>query len=176
MGLVLFPGNGGDEPGHARHDEEGHQPSDPADEGDGGDNRPLELAKPFPSLGRPVPGRVGHEGRQDDRADPFGDEEPEQALQRRDQDHEHEQLSDLDADVEGQEGCHEVRARELERLAQGERKPEPVHEAEREREEPSPLDAHHAHDVFERHIEDRDRDERIDQRRKPESTGRVIEG
>ena len=67
----------------------------------------------------------------------LGDDVAEQQAERRDQQHEHEQLPQLDADVERQQRGQQMRAGELQRLAQREREPEAVHEAEGERHEPA---------------------------------------
>src|SRR5687768_2254628 len=60
-----------------------------------------------------------------------------------------------------------MRARELERLAQQKREAEAVHEPERERDRPPPLDLR-ANDVLERHVHNREGDQHLDQRWEPE--------
>ena len=50
---------------------------------------------------------------------------------------EHEQLAELDADVEREQRRQQVRAGELQRLPQREREAEAVHEAEPERDQPA---------------------------------------
>ena len=54
---------------------------------------------------------------------------------------------------------------------QDEREPESVHEPERERDDPPPLELR-ADDVLERHVHDRQRDQHFDQRRKPQRVRR----
>src|SRR5260370_19999083 len=61
-----------------------------------------------------------------------------------------------------------MRSGELQRLPQGERKTKTVHQAKTEGHYPAALQAAAAGDVFERHVNDRNRDERFNQRRKPE--------
>ena len=86
---------------------------------------------------------------------------------------------ELDADVERQQRRQQVRAGELQRLAQREREAEAVHQSRtRRRSTPAraiggassgarvPRD-----DVLERHVDDRDGDQRLDERRKPERVG-----
>ena len=53
----------------------------------------------------------------------------------------HEQLTQLDADVERQQRRQQVRAGELQRLPQREREPEAVHEPEGERDQPAAFNA-----------------------------------
>ena len=78
--------------------------------------------------------------RQQDRADPLGHDEAEQQIEDRNQDHQHEQLPELDADVERQQRRQQVRAGELQRLAQREREPEAVNQPEAEGDRPAPLE------------------------------------
>ena len=80
-----------------------------------------------------MPAGVGDERRQDDRPDPLGDDEPEQQLQRRDEQRQHEELPELDADVERQQRRQQVGPGELQRLPQGEREAEAVNQTEPER-------------------------------------------
>jgi len=108
--------------------------------------------------------------REDDGPHPLGDDVAEQQAERRHHDHQHQQLAELDADVEREQRGEQVRAGELHRVLQAEREAEPVHEAEQERDQPSamrPLDG----DVLQRHVDDRRGDERLDERRKPERVG-----
>ena len=66
-----------------------------------------------------------------------GDHVAEQEIERRNQQDQHQQLSQLDADVERQQRRQQVRAGELQRLPQRERKPEPVDQPEPERHQPA---------------------------------------
>ncbi len=50
-----------------------------------------------------MPCRVRDDGREDDRPHPLGDDVPEQQAERRDEHDEHEQLTELHADVERQQ-------------------------------------------------------------------------
>ena len=58
--------------------------------------------------------------------------------EHRHEQHEHQQLAELDADVERQQRGQQVRSGELQRFAQGERETEAVHQAEREGDDPAP--------------------------------------
>src|SRR5438552_15467477 len=101
-----------------------------------------------------MPGSVGDQRRQDNRPDAFGDNEPEQDLQHRDEQHEHEELPKLDADIEREQRREQVRPGELQRLAQSEREAEPVNQPEPESDQPSTLEAAldlAPDDVLERH-------------------------
>ena len=79
-----------------------------------------------------------HERRQNDGADPSGNHIPEQQPQPGEHEREREQLTELHADVEGQQGREHVCTGELQGLAQREREPEAVHEPESERQDPAP--------------------------------------
>ena len=57
----------------------------------------------------------------------------------------HEQLPELDADVEGEERCEHVGAGELQFLAQREREAEAVNEPESKRHDPAPAHACRVH-------------------------------
>src|SRR5262249_35557347 len=86
------------------------------------------------------------------------------------------QLADLEPDIESEERGEEMITRELQRLAQRERKAEAVNEPERKRDDPAPRHGTVAaergtDDVLERHVEDGDGDERFDQRWEPEHIG-----
>ena len=65
-------------------------------------------------------------------------------------------------------------AGELQGFAQREREAETVHQPERERDGPAPLDIA-ADDIFQRHVDDRHCDQRFDQRREPQCIGREAE-
>ena len=64
---------------------------------------------------------------------PLGDDVAEQQRQRGDRHEQHEQLPDLDADVERQQRRQQVCAGELQPLAQQEREAEAVDQPERRR-------------------------------------------
>src|SRR5262245_60238368 len=66
-----------------------------------------------------------------------------------------------------------MRARKLQRLAQGERESKTVYQSESERNHP-PASCIAADDVFERHVNDRDGDQRFYQWRKPQRPGSEI--
>src|ERR1700730_9791295 len=96
-------------------------------------------------------------------------------IERRHQQQHHEQLPELYSDIERQKRREQMRACELKRLPEHERKTEPVHQAESERDHPPAL--HIAtDDVLERHVDNRHRDQRFDERRKPQSGGHESEG
>ena len=95
-----------------------------------------KLHQLFAALGHPVPGRVGHHSRQQDRPRPFGDAESEEHRQPRYEQDDDQELAKLDADVERQERGQQMTSRKLKRLTQGKRKAESVDEAEREGNEP----------------------------------------
>ena len=77
-------------------------------------------------------------------------------MERRHEDEQHEQLAELDADVEREQRRQEVRAGELQRLPQREREAEAVHQAEGERDDPAALpEVRRSDDVLERHVDDR---------------------
>lgn len=63
----------------------------------------------------------GHQRGQKDRPDPLLDAETEQDLQHRDEKHGHEELPNLDADIERQQGRHQVRPGELKRFSENAR-------------------------------------------------------
>ena len=85
-------------------------------------------------------------------------------------------VSQLDADIEGKKRGEQVGAGELQRLPQGEREAKSMYEAEAEGHHPAALQAAATNDVFERHINDGNGDERFDQRRKPEEIWREVVG
>src|ERR1044071_2996784 len=120
--------------------------------------RPRILREPLAALEHPVPRGVRDERRDDDRAETLGDDVPEEQVEHGNEQQEHEQLPELDADVEREKRGDEVRARELERLPEREGEAEPVHETERERDDP-PARELVADDVLERHVEDGRRDQ-----------------
>ena len=64
-------------------------------------------------------------------------DEPEHQPEERRQQRDHQQLPELDADIEGEERRDDVRAGKLQRLTQRERETEPVHKAEPEGDGPS---------------------------------------
>ena len=112
--------------------------------------------------------------RPDDRPHPLRHDLAEQHLDHRNGDRDHDELSQFHADVEREQGCEQVPARELQRLAERERKAEAVHEPESEREQPA-FSRLRPDDVLERHVDDGERDEGLDERRKPERAGRDAE-
>ena len=131
------------------------------------ERRERELQHLLAALDHPVPSRMGHEGRQQDDPEPLGHDVPEQPVERRDEHEEHGELADLDAEIERDERRDEVVAGELKLLAQEEREPESVHDAEREGDHPSHLHGP-ADDVLERHVDDRGGDQRLDEGREPQ--------
>ncbi len=133
-----------------------------------------ELPQHGPAIRHPVPGGVGDERRQDDRAHALGDGIAEEQVQRRDDHNQHRQLAELDADVEREERRQQVRPGELQRLPEREREAEAVHQAEAERHQPATLRVLDG-DVLERHVHDRRGDQRFDERREPErARGHVV--
>ena len=121
-----------------------------------------------------MPRGVGDQRRQVDRSDPFRDAEAEQCVQQRDGQNEHQQLPELDTDIEREKRRGEVRAGELKGSSEKERKPEAVDKTESEGDDP-PSTQVGADDVLERHVQDGDRDQRFDERWKPKRVGRVTE-
>ena len=115
------------------------------------------------------------EGGEDNRPDPLGYAVAEQQRERRQNDRQHEELTELDADVEREQRRQQVRSRELKRLPQRERKAESMHQAKAERNHPAALDVG-AHHILQRHVDDGRRDQRFDERRKPERVGGEVEG
>ena len=99
----------------------------------------------------------------------------EQEIEQRHEDHEHEKLAELDADIEREQRRQEMRSGELQRVLEHEGEAEPVHEPEREGYDPA-RGRVRFHDVLERHVEDRHRDQRLDQRRKPQRLRRELVG
>ena len=112
-----------------------------------------------------------HERREEDGSHAFRHHVFEQNIEQRDGQREAAQLAELDADVESEERRQQMRSGELQRLAKGEREAEAVNEAEPERDEPAALELG-SDDVLERHVDDRDRDEHLDERRKPQRARR----
>src|SRR5438045_3230766 len=68
-----------------------------------------------------------------------------------------------------------MRAGKLQRLAKREREPEAVNESEAESNRPSPIESGR-HDIFERHVHNRDGDQRLDQRWEPQGARNEVEG
>ena len=127
-----------------------------------------------------MPAGVGDQRRQDDRPCPLGHYESEQQLQHGNHERQHQNLTKLDADVERQERRQQMRPSELHRLTQREGKTKSMHEAEYEGDDPPPaqLDgrrgsSHVMSNILERHVNDRHRDQRLDERRKPQRVRRV---
>src|SRR5215472_1588837 len=67
-------------------------------------------------------------------------------------------------------------SRELQRLPQREREAESVDQPETESDHPAALDARGSDDIFERHVDDRSSNERLNQRRKPQEIRREVVG
>ena len=84
-----------------------------------------------------MPAGVRDQRRQDDGADPLGESESEQQLQRGHQQGEHDELAELHANVEREQRRQHVGAGELKGLAKREREAEAVDQAERERDDPA---------------------------------------
>src|SRR5206468_346511 len=87
----------------------------------------------------------------------------------------HEELAQLDAEIERQQARSEMGTRELKSAAEIERETEAVHQPESEGEQPATLQPG-ADDVLEGHIEHRQRDRHFDQRREPERSARPPPG
>src|SRR5216117_3919747 len=113
------------EPGEARQDEHPHEPTDGDCQLRGVERRPREFAQAFRALGHPVPGRVAHQHRQNDGCEALRDQEAEQDFQRRDEEHEHEQLTELDTEVEREQRRQQMGPGELQRFAERERESNP---------------------------------------------------
>ena len=94
---------------------------------------------------------------------------------RRKHDHQDEDLADFDADVEREQRNQQMGARELEVLLQAVREAEAVHQAEQASDQHAPFEVD-AHDVLERHVDDRCGDRRLDEGREPCARRREIEG
>src|SRR5256886_3923289 len=165
-------------PEHASEEQERHQPARGTCQRCSGECRPFEaeLGKNVPAVQHPVPAGVSDDCGQDDRAHALRDGIAKKELECRDQQNEHEKLAKLDADVEGKKRSEQVGAGELQRLPQGEREAKSMHKAEAKRHHPAALQAAAANDVFERHINDGNGNERFNHRRKPEEIRRKIIG
>ena len=101
--------------------------------------------------------------------------------------HDHRELGNLDPGIEGDQRRQQVRAGELQPLAQREREAEPVHQAEPRRHGPAASERPRSRavgarrprvldDVLERHPHDRDGNQGLDQRREPERRWRQAVG
>src|SRR5437660_10823657 len=157
-------------PKHASEEQERHQPARGTRQRCCGECRPFEaeLGKNVSTVQHPVPAGMRDDCGQDDRAHALRDGIAKKELERRDQQNEHEKLAKLDADVEGKKRGEQVGAGELQRLPQGERETKSMYEAEAEGHHPAALQAAAANDVFKRHINDGNGNERFNHRRKPE--------
>src|SRR5213080_4532259 len=165
-------------PKHAAEEQERHQPARGTRQRCSGKCRPFEaeLGKNMSAVQHPVPAGMRDDCGQNDDAHALRDGIAEKELERRDQQNEHEKLAKLDADVEGKKRGEQVGAGELQRLPQGERETETMHKAEAKRHHPAALQAAAANDVFERHINDGNGNERFNHRWKPEEIRRKIIG
>src|SRR5437016_3819208 len=165
-------------PEYASEEQERHQPARGTRQRCSGKCGPFEaeLGKNVSTVQHPVPAGMRDDCGQDDRAHALRDGIAKKELERRDQQNEHEKLAKLDADVEGKKRGEQVGAGELQRLPQGERETETMHKAEAKRHHPAALQAAAANDVFERHINDGNGNERFNHRRKPEEIRRKIIG
>src|SRR2546430_552855 len=165
-------------PEHAAEEQERHQPARGTRQRCSGECRPSEpeLGKNVSAVQHPVPAGVSDDCGQDDRAHALRDGIAKKELECRDQQNEHEKLAKLDADVEGKKRSEQVGAGELQRLPQGEREAKSMYEAEAEGHHPAALQAAAANDVFERHINDGNGNERFNQWRKPEKIWREVVG
>ena len=76
---------------------------------------------------------MGDERREDDGPHAFRHDEPEENIEGGNEKREHEELAQLNAHVERQQRCQQVRAGELQRVLEAEREPESVDETEQER-------------------------------------------
>ncbi len=85
-----------------------------------------ELPKILPPIDHPVPCCVRRESREDDRPHSLRDNETEQNFQSGNQQEQHQELSELDPEIEGEQRGHQMRARELKSLSEGERESEAV--------------------------------------------------
>src|SRR6185295_4582764 len=125
----LAPPNGfRKKPCQAQDENQDDDPAHDAGERFGIGRRPRKLAQALPALPKPVPRSVTDQERQDDRRDSLG-HMTESKIEHRDGDDEHEQLSELHADVERQQRCDEVGSRELQHLLKPVGKAEPMHQA-----------------------------------------------
>ena len=104
--------------------------------------------------------------RQDDGAQALGHDIAEEEIERGHEQHQYKQLPQLHADIERQQRRQDVGAGELQRVAQDEGKAESMHQAEEEGDDPAP-GRMFDHDILQRHINDRDRDQGFDQGREP---------
>ena len=127
------------------------------------------------TVARPVPGGVDDQGGNQDDPKPLVGEAAEDEVQQRNEQQQDQELTELDAEVEGEQRGQEVRAGELERLAEGEGEAEAVDEAEAEGGGPATFLAD-AEDVLERHVDDGQRDQDLDQGGEPENARRQTGG
>src|ERR1700748_1337407 len=98
----------------------------------------MELPEAIPPFHHPVPAGVGNKCGEDDRSDSFGYGEPEEQIKGGDEQQQYQQLAEVDSDIKGQQRRRQVSAGELESLAEGEGKSEPVYKAEADRADPAP--------------------------------------
>src|SRR6266566_1848315 len=115
------------DPQQACKDQEVHEPAERARQQGSIEDRPFEpeLGENMPAVQHPVPAGVSHQRRQDDAAHAFSDSVAEEELQRGDEKNQYEELSQFDADIEGQKRGQQMRSGELQRLPKANEKPKP---------------------------------------------------
>src|SRR5258706_16359259 len=89
------PDRAAGDPGEAREHQDEHEPAHRARELCRVGRRPRETAQTLRALGHPVPGRVAHEERKDERPDAVVEDEAEREAVQRDERCQHEQLTEL---------------------------------------------------------------------------------
>ncbi len=128
----------------------------------------MVLSQAIGALHHPMPGRVRHQRRENDGPHALRHNPSEQQFQSRDQQHQYQELSQLDPDIERQQRRQQVGAGKLQRLPESERETEAVDQAEAECDDPSSPYAGASGDVLERHVDDGHGDQSLDERRKPQ--------
>jgi len=119
---------------------------------------------------------MSDERRQHNDPHPSGHGAPEQEGQRGHKGAEHGELTDLDSYVEGEQRYQQVRPGELQLTFEGGREAKAVNEAEDPGDDPAPAKVG-AHDILERHVDNRYGDCRFYERSKPGAyRGEVIRG
>ena len=131
-----------------------------------------ETAQRRETLVEPVPRRVRNDHGQHDHAEPLG-HDAQREIERGHEQDEHEQLAELDADVEReQRRQHVVRPRTAACFAKRTRSRSHGSDRSRTAMAQRVMAPIGCDDVLDGHVEDRRRDQRLDERRKPQRVGR----
>src|SRR6187402_930056 len=95
-----------------------------------------EVAQLIGALEQPVPTSMRDQGGKDHGRRPFRRNKAEEQIEPRHQNQKNGKLAEFDADIERKQRAQDVRARELQRFAECERKAEAVDQSERESHHP----------------------------------------